>query len=184
MGWTSTHRDTATPVHDFLVRELIPAGMRVIDHATVSWNTYYAAVEHLDGAYKGKVFAIVVLLKHAPNDYYNISYKAMDESCGPVEDRCPIRILDKLSPLGELGYSGSTLEWAQSWRDRCRARKAKKMPKPGDKVTFESPFKFTNGETIAEFIYRGGAKFTQPFSSLRYHIRGWKDTKFTITEAA
>src|SRR5258708_14242702 len=109
----------------------------------------------------------------------------MDEGCGPVEDRCPIRILDKLSPIDELFTAGtSSAQWASAWRDKCRARASKKLPKPGDKVTFASPFKFNNGDEVAEFIYRGGAKFTQPFSSLRYHIQGWKETKFTIYPAA
>src|SRR4051794_31910478 len=107
MGATSTHRPPHEKVHDFLVRELIPANMRVIDHAIVAWNTYYAAVEYTEGERKGKVFAVVIVLKHAPNDYtYNITYREMDESCGPVESRCPVRILDKLSPIDELYTAG------------------------------------------------------------------------------
>lgn len=49
-------------------------------------------------------------------------YKDMNETDGPVEDRCPRNILDMLSPVEQLGLGDQAAQWASEWRARCRAR--------------------------------------------------------------
>ncbi|GAA1623637.1 hypothetical protein GCM10009733_020340 [Nonomuraea maheshkhaliensis] len=58
-------------------------------------GVFYAAVQERRSS---KVWALVVLIKRG-RGYYNCTYKEMEERDGPVEDHCPVRILELLSPL-------------------------------------------------------------------------------------
>lgn len=106
--------------------------------STMKGSTYYAAVQNVT---KGITFGVVVLTNVNSKDYYNFSYKEMDETCGPGQSECPDSILKLLSPTDS--------EWANAWRKRCEdynaKRKAKLTPATlaiGTKIRF----KLWNGE--------------------------------------
>ena len=79
-------------------------------------STYYAAVRMTKYATETEseqvqVIAAVVLTSTNIKDYYNFSYKDMDETVGPHESKCPKSILDMLTPTDS--------EFANAWRQRC-----------------------------------------------------------------
>ena len=86
-------------------------------------STYYAAVKKTKFATEtepefSKVFAAICLTSTNMKDYYNFSYKDMDETCGPFQCDCPKGILDLLSPTDN--------EYANQWRQACYESLAKK----------------------------------------------------------
>ncbi len=95
----------------------------IVDAACVG-STIYGAL-HVKRGYPGAPFttAVVVLTQGQPK-FSGFGWKEMCESMGPVESRCPTRILDRLSPPDALGYKGECVTWAQQWRERCRANAA------------------------------------------------------------
>lgn len=79
-------------------------------------STYYAAVKKTifktgTKPEKESVFGVVMLTAVDNKDYFNFSYKDMDESAGPGYYDCPKGILDMLTP--------TEYEWAKEWRERC-----------------------------------------------------------------
>lgn len=86
-------------------------------------STYYAAVKRTKFATEtepelSSVFAVICLTSTNMKDYYNFSYKDMDESCGPYQCDCPKGILDLLTPTEN--------EYALEWRKACYENLAKK----------------------------------------------------------
>jgi len=114
MGWTGCHREKGMSHREFFEQEF-PLGLgrdgTVLDSATIG-HTWYAAVQ--DKA-DGNVWALVIIFQWS-RDWSNFTYKEMDETMGPLEDRCPARILDRLSPTEH--------EYALQWRERCRLYQA------------------------------------------------------------
>ena len=90
-------------------------------------STYYGAIRGLKkcigknetGEYQytdippaeQETLAVVFLTSVYMKDYYNFSYKDMDESVGPCYYDCPKSILDILSPTNN--------EFAKEWRRKC-----------------------------------------------------------------
>lgn len=60
------------------------------------------------------VFAVVILTSVDMKDYFNFSYKIMDETVGPYYYDCPNSILKLLSPIKN--------EFATKWRSECKKR--------------------------------------------------------------
>lgn len=89
-------------------------------------STYYAAVRCTkDG--DSRVGAVVCLTSTNSKDYFNFSYKDMDETMGPCRYDCPKGILDLLTPTDN--------EWANDWRKRCREKlEQKKNPNALNKL--------------------------------------------------
>lgn len=101
-----------------------------VKKSTMHGSVYYAAVENLvryagrdengEAIYESvpenerKTWAAVFLTSVDSRDYFNFSYKDMDESMGPCECDCPLSILNMLSPTED--------EWALAWRQRCREK--------------------------------------------------------------
>lgn len=129
MGWTSCNENIYDERYEYgkwthkLNRQRVKAicdeqltwtddhGSRKPIKSALVGNTYYAAVEHIQPDGSRRVWAAVTLIKTNAKDYYNFSYKGMDESCGPCECKCPVSILDLLT---ETKY-----EYAKKWRERC-----------------------------------------------------------------
>lgn len=92
-------------------------------------STYYAAIR---AKRSNEVFATVVLTHTNMSDYWNFSYKDMDETCGPCESKCPMSILKLLTETDS--------EYAKAWRQRCYDNLKKpslsKLP-VGSKIKFE-----------------------------------------------
>jgi hypothetical protein len=138
---------------------------RVIDTARVG-RVIYAAVRTADGR---DVFGLVLLTERCRQILYT---KPISEDMGPAEDGCPARILDKLTAPGNTH--------AREWRKRCRARLARPRPKPGQRVVFSQPLKFTSSDEHRVLIFQGGSRFRSADGQL-YHVRLWRDLDYSIT---
>ena len=137
MGWLFTHRDKipGQSLADWFVEKgaLLWSGCepweyKVLDSATVKFNTFYAAIERKNTETGERhVFAVIFLLRHVPKEHHNFGYKDMSEDMGPCEDDCPERILKLLTPTDS--------EYANDWRRRCwakiEARKSRPTIVPG-----------------------------------------------------
>ena len=150
MGWTFMHRERGQTTKAILQMEM---GSGLIDVATVSPQVSY-------GAYKTDrgVIGITILTQYRKNDPYNFGYKDIDEGMGPVESKCPQRILKLLSPLEDVYVPGThnyeNYESAKCWRERCQNNLTTKPLSfnAGDTVTFKELIKFRDGSELKEFV--------------------------------
>lgn len=182
MGWTSYHAtyykrgtvDRKAECDAYFMEGLNAGYYRVVKSALVG-PVYYAAIETLKRYSEEKdengksiiedipenerrVFAAVFLTSVDMKDYYNFSYKDMDESVGPCEAQCPASILKLLSPTDH--------EWAIEWRERCRKNiEEKKNPNTLSNLPIGATIRFTNwkGETVEVFKHQAAYQFKQPF---------------------
>lgn len=154
MGWTSYHAthykngkvDRKAECDAYFMEGLNAGYYEVLKSAMVG-STYYAAVKPLKKYNKVKeiidipkeeqyVFAAIFLTSTDIKDYYNFSYKDMDETVGPYNYDCPKGILDLLTPTES--------EWANLWREACRENLAKKNnPNSLSKLPLGSVIQFT-----------------------------------------
>ena len=136
MGWTSYHathykngKVDRKAECDAYFMEGLNAGYYDILKSAMVGRTYYAAVKPLQRYNSNNeivdipkeeqyVFAAVFLTSTDMKDYWNFSYKNMDESSGPYECDCPKGILDLLTPTES--------EYANNWRKQCYENIAKK----------------------------------------------------------
>ena len=138
MGWSSTHKPHGMAIKEFFIGEF---GREIVDCAVVNRNTAYIAYRTNDH----NIHAIVCLLKYNSRDYYNISYKDMDETSGPNASECPERILKVLTPIEN--------EWANAWRKRCRENIQKRKEtllklRVGNVLKLSKPITLTSGQQI------------------------------------
>ena len=128
MGWTSYHDkfykngtvDRKKECDEYWEGGLNRGNFKVIKSIMIG-STYYAAITSLkkstiDGIVdipnnEQEIFAVVFLTSVKMKDYYNFSYKDMDETCGPNKHDCPKSILNLLSPTDN--------EYASRWRNKC-----------------------------------------------------------------
>lgn len=158
MGWTSYHAthykkgkiDRKAECDAYFLEGLNRGYFDVLKSAMVG-STYYAAVRPLK-KYGGKdengntiaidipkeeqrVFAVIFLTSTDVKNYYNFSYKDMDESVWPYQCDCPKGILDLLTPTEN--------EYANEWRKTCRENLVKKNnPASLSKLPLGSIIKF------------------------------------------
>ena len=161
MGWTGTHfyKDIKTVADK---KEALDLEFKdsVIASSIVN-NVYCSAMRRHDG----KIFAMVTLISVDNSDYFNLHYKDMDESMCPCYYDCPKYIM-KL--LNDTEY-----EYAKEWRKRVNRK-----IKVGDKIKFDNPITFENGETINTFTYRGKCIFES--GNKLYRITKYKNYSFKI----
>lgn len=120
MGWTTksaTHYTMRGDVDrkaecDGIFNEDSKHGKWEVLKSAMRGSTYYAAVKRTKPDGSSHVFGAVCLTRVDNSDYYNFAYKDMSEDCGPCESKCPISILDLLSPTDN--------EYTLAWRQRCR----------------------------------------------------------------
>lgn len=140
MGWTSYHAthykngkvDRKAECDAYFMEGLNRGYYDVLKSSMVG-KVYYAAVKPLkkydkdnDGNQiivdipinEQEVIGVVFLTSTDSKDYYNFSYKEMDETVGPCYYDCPKGILDLLTPTNS--------EWANNWRAKCREQLEKK----------------------------------------------------------
>lgn len=141
MGWLySSGWGTANAVRDHLRDQLRQAGYTILDDASTKYGrVYYALIEKPalpdkpESAVTPTIF--VALINGGRGSDWG--YKDMDESMGPVEVDCPLRLIDKAGPPPN--------DWARDWREKVRAYHARrkvgadvvKHAKRGDKVWLE-----------------------------------------------
>lgn len=121
MGWWSTYYGGKAPRGkdrlDIVLRqeELVKPTDHgeAVDAAIVGSTVYVAYHEYKTD----RVYAIIFLTFWKEGCLY---VKSMDESTGPCEDKCPARILRKLSPLNDTVDPHG---WAAGWRKRCAQKR-------------------------------------------------------------
>lgn len=153
MGWTSTRRDKGLTNAEYFQRQLFPSGNSLIlpGSATIG-GTFYAAVKTVGSEHGtvGEVWALVVLTQWS-RDWFNFTYKEMDETVGPGVHEAPLPLLNKLTPTNH--------EYAQEWRRECRrngerralANNALKSLAEGDRVILANAMRFTDGTSHDTF---------------------------------
>lgn len=132
MGWTSYHAKYYTKNGrvdrkkecDALWTEGLDAGRFRIEKSALVGSIYYAAITPLVQSVEGndipippeeqETWCVVCLTETDSKDYYNFSYKDMDETMGPYSYDCPKSVLDCLTPTEN--------EAANRWRTECRKR--------------------------------------------------------------
>ena len=182
MGSTSKHRPAHQSTRDF-VADMFDLRYEVLDVAIVERATAYVALRNTA---TGLVKAVVVLIGHTPNSYFNIWYKDMTEAGGPGRCACPRRILDLLSPVEDLygtpdpdGENAAAC--AAEWRARCHARLAHRQAvratcKAGQPVTFGSPVHYNDGTHYTELVWTGKSNlFRVPADGGFVRVRSWRD---------
>ena len=104
-------------------------------------STVYSAVKCTNKATGVEnVVATIFLTSVRNNDYYNFSYKDMDETCGPYYYDCPKAILDLLTPTES--------EWANNWRNACRENLEKKAERRKNGTSLDQLHYGTKIETV------------------------------------
>lgn len=170
MGWIyyHTHRTPKEECDDILNR-----GDNLVLKSSMVGSTYYAAVHNQR---TGDIWAAVFLTKRDKGEF---GYKDMDETCGPVEAKCPVGILDLLTPPAN--------NYAAEWRHRCREYHARPKLKPGQIIEFEHPIVFTDGTTLSRFqvtTYQTRSRNRTCFRSLEngglYRIPRISEKKFKV----
>lgn len=172
MGWT-IYNHTPTDERAEIMRLCTSDHLTPLVASKVG-STWYVAIEcatadpdHYQHDARGHfVFAAVILTTRRGGEW---GYKAMEESMGPNEARCPKYILDILSPLNPDAKS-----YAAEWRQRCEDQRQKKTGaqafKVGDKIRLPAPLTFTDGTTADTFTvttYRRGSR-----NMRAYHAEG------------
>lgn len=109
MGWTFKYIGYTTSSKKALMREEIAhwTGIKVLKDAVVN-GVYYAACE--SEKTPNQVWALVCLMRKTKDEF---GYKDMEETCGPFEARCPMSIINLLTPTDS--------KYANDWRDACKA---------------------------------------------------------------
>lgn len=155
--------------HDW--RPFVPT-YRVLDYAMVALSECYLAVETID---TGDVWAGVALVTLTRDR--TLYRKELSESMGPAVDRCPPRILARLTP--------TTDAYAIEWRARVAARLARPKITPGTRIRFDRPLTFTNGDAgdLFELVARSTFRRVDDTGyvySARYTITSWREMPYTV----
>ena len=173
MGWTSYHATHYTKSGaidkkaecDAYFMEGLNRGHYRVEKSAMAGGVYYAAVRTLK-KYVGndiyedlpeeeqRVFGVVFLTETDSKDYYNFSYKDMDETMGPGYYDCPESILKLFSPTEN--------EYALEWRKKCHLQNEKQ------KLLKECPvgttIGFLRGDELMTVVKRGPAyQFKKPW---------------------
>ena len=139
MGWTSYQAknringkvDRVAEVNDILTWEGDNGKCEPVKTAAVG-STVYSAVKRTDKDGKSIVFGVVFLTHTNSKDYYDFSYKDIEESCGPCQRDCPVGILDCLSPVDDVYEHEESRKRAAEWRQACRDNAKAKLDKKHD----------------------------------------------------
>jgi len=163
MGWYSGHRPKGQSIREYLVADGLDDD-KIVDMAVKNMTTAYIAYR----TDEGEVVALVYML-HFTRDYFNTTYKPLDENMGPCDTDCPERILDLLTPTDS--------EYAVEWRAACRRAIAlRRAVSKGTVVQFVKPIEFSNGVSMDRLTYSGkGNTFHDPAGPEygRYRVTGW-----------
>ena len=127
-------------------------------------SVYYAAVKTTKEN-ESTVWAAICLTSLDSKDYFNFSYKDMDETCGPYAYDCPESILKLLTETDS--------EYAKAWREKCWSRiKSKKEGKTlgtlpvGSVITYKN----YNGKQITLTKHKPAYQFKRAFWWDGYYV--------------
>ena len=133
-------------------------------------TVYYGAIKK-DST--NEVSGYVALTSSDKRQGYNFGYKSMDETYGPYQHKCPLAILNLLTPTDN--------EFANEWRKRCREyHEQKKSPNDfsnlpiGTKVIWTIPHEHFSGGSKGERIELVKVKRGKKGRAYWYsHAGGW-----------
>ena len=117
MGWTNYHAEYYKKGKVDVKKELDEMWRT---HATndqkllksvLRGSVWYAALEYVADNGETKIGALIYRTSTNLRDYYNFSYKAMDETMGPGYYDYPVTMLKALTPTEN--------EYANEWRRKC-----------------------------------------------------------------
>lgn len=116
MGWTgmraSFYKTNGTINRkkecDNLLKEQLEKKYVLIESQMVG-TTYYSAIRNIE---TNVISATIILTMSNLREYDNFQYKVIDENMGPVEAKCPQRIIQLLTPTDD--------EITNKWRKKCR----------------------------------------------------------------
>ncbi len=177
MGWTSTHAefykkgkvDRKAEMDNRWSQE--ESGdypqLKVLKSSMVG-TVYYAAVEISRSGKVEEVFGVTGLTSVDNNDYYNFSYKDIDETMGGYSYDCPIGILNLLTDTEN--------EYALEWRKKCRERHEEKKLKKAkrNKLVENRKYKVKLYDGTEKYLvwyrYRGGLYFVDFDRYVKYNF--------------
>lgn len=179
MGTTCVYGVGHLSLIEFVRSQVESDRIKIVDHS-VKGSTVYLACEckWLDG--KAETIGMVCITsKHGDER----CIKEVTECMGPYETECPLRIINKLSPTNS--------EYANQWRERCRAYAASqsgsKRLKVGQAIEFASPLKFNDGTQESRFVVTKAynrSKMITAFQGLTtgkvYAIRGITRMQYNV----
>lgn len=187
MGWYCLDKPKGMTVRAFMEKEF--PSVEILD-MVAGLHVAYAA-ERIPAQPELGVFAVVYLLNHHGDGYFNFCYKDMDETCGPVERQCPERILKLLPPLPEMSLEEAEekRDYRYQWRADCWANverkkrlEAQPSPQHGDTIVLRGELRFTDGTTQNRFkVVKQGRKTIFRGENYRtYNITAWRDREFVV----
>lgn len=172
MGWTSYRASYWKKGNidrkkecDAYFEEGLNKGHYKILKSSMVGTTYYAAVQHLvkyvgkneknESIYEpienGKIFAAIFLTSVDTKDFFNFSYKDMDESEGPYQHKCPVSILKLLSPTDN--------EYAKEWRKACyKYHENEKSPNSLKNLPIDAVINWTTNVSLKSGLEPGQSK--------------------------
>lgn len=180
MGWTSmhaTHYKNGTVDRkkecDYYWEGGLNSGHFEIVKSRIVGSIYYAAIKPLkkyigkneEGEYQytdiplaeQEIIAVVMLTSTNMKDYYNFSYKGLDETMLPYYYDCPISILKVLSETNN--------ESAKEWRRRCYEKiQQKKNPNALNNLP---------EDTIVEIVLPWNTQYYKEGDVLQVKKRKW-----------
>ncbi len=118
MGWTSYNLEPSEVETE--VRRILETGSKNVSFKILKLekksSVYYAAVERImDENPESRIVSGMVVLTAIDNsDYYNFSYRLMDETEGPCVCDCSLSLVNLLSPTDS--------EYALQWRERVKEK--------------------------------------------------------------
>lgn len=178
MGWTCTyHNDQSSK--EFLLREFQQPGWEFIDY-TMLGSTFYGLCKMTRENNAPIYFGTIILTERRGGE---ICYKEMDESMGPNESRCPLRIINKLEELAPLSDPSS---YAYKWRERCRANARLKIEKERTKQQLKPGMIVEYGDhkyrLDAQAGPRKGWYVTDTDTAARYRMRAYQLSQAIVVE--
>ena len=192
MGWIS-HRATKYKNSrtidrkaeiDALWNEEINQNCKVLKSSMVG-SVYYGAIQ-VD---ENNIHAAICLTSVDMQEYYNFSYKLMDETMGPMYFDCPVGILKLLTKTDD--------EYANEWRRRCwenyeskrsekkNSNSLKNLP-VGTKISFIAKYPTNNSEEGEEIVLTKIQRFDRAiwyrkgFRWLEKHIKEISNGNYKI----
>lgn len=186
MGWTSCYREPGESHRDFFQREVLSSEPRrtIIDsHFDRSTGTFYAAVEEPYSTRQDpEVWALVILTGGRSGSTRSpFMWKEMDETQGPAQDDCPIRILRRLSPTEQPN--------ALAWRRRCRERAMKRAAResqltPGAILEFATAYILPSGPCRRfELLDAQKGRFRALTDGTICGLASWRRESYTLDTA-
>jgi|HigsolmetaAR206D_1030411.scaffolds.fasta_scaffold00003_95 hypothetical protein len=186
MGWTSVPEymlsgRSTSDLKKFFESEWSKGGKFQLEDFSKKGNTLYLAVRRLD---TGEVFAVVNLISFQKGEFF---WKEIDETCGPLQQECPKRILERLTPTDDE----TALRWRQACLDYHRNKKElNRMYSHGDVLEFPETMEFMDGYSGKTFIlfkkgrrwlfspYRGEKNLNGVYP--KYQITNWRQYRPTV----